>query len=83
MNKCEYIFEKGICEEIRDETCRTMAVTGEEVNTVLLSEEFYGALIYEIKVKEGRKGVYMPTHINGLKIKRCKGQNVMIVYKEV
>ena len=83
MNKYEYIFKKDICEEVQDEACRTMAITGKKVDTVLLSEEFYGALIYEKKVKEGHKGFYMPTHINGLKIKRCKGQNVMIVYKEV
>lgn len=65
---------------------REIKNTGISPDTVLLSEEYYGALKYESMISNPyfKNEIYNDVEtVFGLKIRRCEGYNVMVVYKDI
>lgn len=78
--------KESIINLIGNEYHKEIQNTGIIPNTVLLSEEYYGALKHETELKFGfmKLNTYDVTEsVMGLKIKRCEGYNTLKVYKEI
>lgn len=86
----EYHIEKyinpSVINRISNKIHREIKNTGISPDTVLLSEEYYGALKYESMISNPyfKNEIYNDVEtVFGLKIRRCEGYNVMVVYKDI
>ena len=79
-------YKSSITHQIAHKLHKMIKETGISPDTVLLSEEYYGALIYENKVKSHyltyskNKHIESTSRVMGLKIRKCEGYDVMVVY---